>query len=160
MSHSPGCEATEGQDGAAGDERAGCSADRSLWNVTAARMTMRAARVLDLSERQMRLLPERMRLAARQRSGTRAVVDAVFSPVFRYFDVFDEIVDLGLFAELDKLVACRKALAEQPSVIGAVVSDCPVRLHAFLRNARRPFTAPRNLISAHCLRIFGPDRYA
>lgn len=84
---------------------------------------MRAARVLDLSERQMRLLPERMRLAARQRSGTRAVVDAVFSPVFRYFDVFDEIVDLGLFAELDKLVACRNALAEQPSVIGAVVSD-------------------------------------
>lgn len=61
-----------------------------------------------------------------------SIVDAVFAPVFRYFDVFDEIVDLGLFGGLAKLDAWRKALSKRPSVIGAVVSDYPTRLHAFL----------------------------
>ncbi|MDB5659756.1 MAG: Glutathione S-transferase [Cypionkella sp.] len=61
------------------------------------------------------------------------VVDAVFAPVFRYFDVFDEIVDLEVFKGLDKLAAWRKALAARPSVIGAVVADYPARLHKFLK---------------------------
>jgi glutathione S-transferase len=62
-----------------------------------------------------------------------SVVDAVFAPAFRYFDVFDAITDLGIFDELPKVQAWRKALAVRPSVINAVVPDYPERLRAFLR---------------------------
>lgn len=60
------------------------------------------------------------------------IVDAVFAPVFRYFDVFDTIVDLGVFHGLTKVQAWRSALATRPSVKAAVVSDYPSRLHAFI----------------------------
>ena len=67
-------------------------------------------------------------------AGTRfSVVDAVFAPVFRYFDVFDTITDLAVFDGLPKLQSRRKALALRPSVVGAVVPDYADRLHAFLR---------------------------
>ncbi len=67
-------------------------------------------------------------------AGTRfSVVDAVFAPVFRYFDVFDTITDLAVFDGLPKVRSWRKALALRPSVIGAVVPDYADRLHAFLR---------------------------
>ena len=62
-----------------------------------------------------------------------SVVDAVFAPVFRYFDVFDTITDLAVFNGLPKLQSWRTALAFRPSVIGAVVPDYADRLHAFLR---------------------------
>ena len=67
-------------------------------------------------------------------AGTRfSVVDAVFAPVFRYFEVFDTITDLAVFDGLPKLQSWRKALALRPSVTGAVVPDYADRLHAFLR---------------------------
>lgn len=62
-----------------------------------------------------------------------SIVDAVFAPVFRYFCVFDELTDLGMFTGLEKIVAWRNALAARQSVIGAVVADYSDRLHAFLR---------------------------
>jgi glutathione S-transferase len=62
-----------------------------------------------------------------------SLVDAVFAPVFRYFDVFDEIADFGILAGLPRVVAWREALAARPSVIGAVGADYPERLAAFLR---------------------------
>lgn len=61
------------------------------------------------------------------------LVDAVFAPVFRYFDVFDRIVDLGAFDGLTKVPAWRRALAARPSVRDAVVADYETRLEAFLR---------------------------
>lgn len=67
-------------------------------------------------------------------SGDRfTLVDAVFAPVFRYFDVFDRIVDLGAFDGRPKVRAWRRALAGRPSVCGAVVADYETRLEAFLR---------------------------
>ncbi len=67
-------------------------------------------------------------------AGTRfSVVDAVFAPVFRYFEVFDTITDLAVFDGLPKLQSWRKALALRPSVTGAVVPDYADRLHVFLR---------------------------
>jgi len=39
-----------------------------------------------------------------------SLVDAVFGPVFRYFDVFDEIADFGFLAGKPKLARWRKAL--------------------------------------------------
>lgn len=61
------------------------------------------------------------------------LVDAVFAPVFRYFDVFDRIVDLGTFDGLTRVQAWRRALATRPSVRAAVVADYEARLETFLR---------------------------
>jgi len=61
------------------------------------------------------------------------LVDAVFAPVFRYFDVFDRIVDLGIFDGMSKVQTWRRALAARPSVREAVVADYEARLEAFLR---------------------------
>lgn len=61
-----------------------------------------------------------------------SLVDAAFAPVFRYFDVFDRIGDLGVFAGLPKVLGWRKALSARPSVGGAVVPDYPERLMRFL----------------------------
>jgi glutathione S-transferase len=61
-----------------------------------------------------------------------SLVDAVFAPVFRYFDVFDELADLAVFADTPKLRAWRAALAQRPSVRGAVSPDYPDLLRAFL----------------------------
>ncbi|AXS41397.1 glutathione S-transferase family protein [Breoghania sp. L-A4] len=65
---------------------------------------------------------------------TFSLVDAVYGPVFRYFDVFDRIDDFGVFSQTPKLGAWRAALAERPSVAGAVTPDYPERLLSFLRN--------------------------
>ncbi|WP_309666177.1 glutathione S-transferase family protein [Tabrizicola sp.] len=62
-----------------------------------------------------------------------SVVDAVFAPMFRYFDVFDQITDLCILTGLPKVTAWRKALAARPSVITAVVPNYNDLLHAFLR---------------------------
>lgn len=62
-----------------------------------------------------------------------SLVDAVFAPVFRYFDTFERFVDLGLFEAMPKVARWRAALAKRPSVIGAVVPDYSARLEAFLR---------------------------
>ena len=62
-----------------------------------------------------------------------SIVDAVYAPVFRYFDTFDRIVDLGVFERTPKLRAWRAALAERPSVRSAVSVSYPERLMAFLR---------------------------
>lgn len=62
-----------------------------------------------------------------------SLVDAVFGPVFRYFDVFDTIGDFGVFHGKPRVRAWRKALAARPSVANAAVPDYPDRLRAFLR---------------------------
>jgi glutathione S-transferase len=61
-----------------------------------------------------------------------SLVDAVFGPVFRYFDVFDEIADFGILAAKPKLARWRKALAARPSVRTAVSADYPALLRDFL----------------------------
>ena len=61
-----------------------------------------------------------------------SLVDAVFGPVFRYFDVFDEIADFGILAAKPKLERWRKALAARPSVRTAVSADYPARLRDFI----------------------------
>jgi glutathione S-transferase len=61
-----------------------------------------------------------------------SLVDAVFAPIFRYFDVFDTLIDLSVFAETPKVRAWRAELAKRPSVRTAVGADYPQLLHAFL----------------------------
>jgi glutathione S-transferase len=61
-----------------------------------------------------------------------SLVDAVFGPVFRYFDVFDEIADFGILRGKPKLARWREALAARPSVRSAVRADYPALLRDFL----------------------------
>jgi glutathione S-transferase len=61
-----------------------------------------------------------------------SLVDAVFGPVFRYFDVFDEIDEFGILANKPKLAQWRKNLAARPSVRGAVSADYPALLRDFI----------------------------
>ena len=61
-----------------------------------------------------------------------SLVDAVFGPVFRYFDVFDEIGDFGILAGKPKLARWRKGLAARPSVRSAVAADYSALLRDFI----------------------------
>jgi glutathione S-transferase len=64
--------------------------------------------------------------------GDFSLVDAVFGPVFRYFDVLDRIGDFGILAGKRKVGAWRKALAARPSIRQAVGADYESRLERFL----------------------------
>jgi glutathione S-transferase len=61
-----------------------------------------------------------------------SLVDAVFAPVFRYFDLFDELTEHGIFTNVPKVRAWRAELAKRPSVRSAVGADYPQLLRAFL----------------------------
>src|SRR5439155_11027592 len=54
-----------------------------------------------------------------------SLVDAVFGPVFRYFEVFDDIADFGILSGKPKLARWRKALAARASVRSAVSANYP-----------------------------------
>ncbi|TCU13573.1 glutathione S-transferase family protein [Rhizobium sullae] len=63
-----------------------------------------------------------------------SLVDAVFAPVFRYFDVFDAIAPSGIFEDLPRVTEWRKTLAGRQSVKEAVMEDYADRLMVFLKN--------------------------
>ena len=66
-------------------------------------------------------------------SGDRfSIVDAVFGPVFRYFDAFDAIDDFGVFDGTPKARQWRSELAARATVQRAACTDYPERLRAFL----------------------------
>jgi glutathione S-transferase len=62
------------------------------------------------------------------------LVDAVFGPVFRYFDVFEGLGEPNLFSGLPRVQRWRAALAQRPSVRAAVGPDYKAQLVAFLRS--------------------------
>jgi glutathione S-transferase len=61
-----------------------------------------------------------------------SLVDAVFGPVFRYFDVFDQIGDFGILVGKPNLARWRKVLAARLSVRSAVSADYPALLRDFV----------------------------
>lgn len=63
---------------------------------------------------------------------TFSLVDAVYGPIFRYFDAFGKIGDFGIFEDTPKAREWRSNLAARPSVAGAVAPDYPARLMDFL----------------------------
>jgi len=65
--------------------------------------------------------------------GRFSLVDAVFGPVFRYFDAFDRIGDFAVLTELPKVAGWRTALAARPSVKAAVSAEYPALLREFYR---------------------------
>ena len=62
-----------------------------------------------------------------------SLVDAVYGPVFRYFDTFDRIGDFGILDGKPLVQAWREALSGRRSVTEAVSPDYPRRLQDFLR---------------------------
>jgi glutathione S-transferase len=63
-----------------------------------------------------------------------SLVDAVFAPIFRYFDVFDVITPSRIFDDLPRVSAWRRNLAQRRSVRDAVAEDYGDRLRAFLQH--------------------------
>jgi glutathione S-transferase len=63
-----------------------------------------------------------------------SLVDAVFAPIFRYFDVFDPIHDGHIFDATPKVRAWRQALAVRPSVQKAVTPEYAQHLRKFLQD--------------------------
>jgi glutathione S-transferase len=84
-------------------------------------------------EGRLRLLEQRL-VGAPWFDGEKfSLVDAVFGPAFRYFDVFDEIGDFGVFAGKPKIAQWRKRLAARPSIRNAVSPEYNLLLRAFLK---------------------------
>lgn len=61
------------------------------------------------------------------------MVDAVFAPLFRYFDILDPTVSQPIFKGLPRVTAWRAALAARESVIAAVAGDYAERFRQHLR---------------------------
>jgi glutathione S-transferase len=75
------------------------------------------------------VLPDGSRYFGGDRFG---IVDAVFGPVFRYFDVFEALGEESFFAATPKVRAWRRALARRESVQDAVSPQYPQLLRDFL----------------------------
>jgi glutathione S-transferase len=100
------------------------AADQAAFKAKAAQLEARFAR-----------LEERIR--APWFDGERfTLVDAVFGPVFRYFDVFDGIGDFGILGDKPKLARWRENLAARSSVRSAVDPDYPALLRDFIERRR------------------------
>lgn len=61
-----------------------------------------------------------------------SLIDAAFGPVFRYFDVFDEIVDSEVTGDLPRLSLWRENLKQRASVRAAVGPEYSRRLRDFV----------------------------
>lgn len=74
------------------------------------------------------------------------LVDAVFGPVFRYFDLFDTIGDFGFWDDVPSVRRWRAALQERPSVRAAVRPSYPDDLRRFV--VRRGSQLSRRVVAA------------
>jgi glutathione S-transferase len=64
---------------------------------------------------------------------TFSLVDGVYGPIFRYFEVFDAIADFRIFADTPKVKAWRQSLKVRPSIQKAVIPSYPEQLLSFLK---------------------------
>lgn len=60
------------------------------------------------------------------------LIDAVYGPIFRYFDVFEKYAPLNLFENLENIKRWRQALNQRLSVKQAVNDEYPELLRAFV----------------------------
>ncbi|MBD1584779.1 glutathione S-transferase family protein [Pseudoalteromonas sp. S16_S37] len=64
---------------------------------------------------------------------TFSMVDAVYAPIFRYFEVFESLIESSLFTELPYINHWRAQLLARPSVIAAVERSYAAELTDFVR---------------------------
>lgn len=62
-----------------------------------------------------------------------SLIDAVYGPIFRYFDVFEYFIDLEIFDRLPKILAWRCNLQKRLSVKNAVAPEYPQLLTKFIQ---------------------------
>jgi glutathione S-transferase len=62
-----------------------------------------------------------------------SLVDAVYGPIFRYFDVLDKIDDFGVFTNTPKVRNWRQILHDRDSIQQSVTSDYEQRLLVFFQ---------------------------
>ncbi|WP_420548568.1 glutathione S-transferase family protein [Curvivirga sp.] len=62
-----------------------------------------------------------------------SLVDATFGPIFRYFDVFDQVQDFGILSDKPKLQKWRQNLSNRASVKQAVADNYNDLLTVFLK---------------------------
>lgn len=67
-------------------------------------------------------------------SDTFQLIDAVYGPIFRYFDIFENVINFDFFETTPTVSNYRKNLMTRPSVAGAVPKDYHERLIQFLIN--------------------------
>jgi glutathione S-transferase len=101
------------------------AADEATFNAKRSQLEQRFAR-----------LEDRVVAAPWFDGDTFSLVDAVFGPVFRYFDVFDAIADFGILAGKPKLARWRRNLAQRPSVRSAVSANYPALLRDFIERRK------------------------
>jgi glutathione S-transferase len=65
-----------------------------------------------------------------------SLVDAVYGPIFRYFDTFDAFSAFHFFSDTPNVSGWRQALRSRPSIQNAVVSDYGERLLLFLKRKK------------------------
>ncbi|MFG6416493.1 glutathione S-transferase family protein [Roseateles sp. DC23W] len=70
------------------------------------------------------------------------MVDAVFAPVFRYFDVLDAAISAPLFAGVPRVQAWRRQLGARASVAAAVSADYPALSRAHLQRQKSWLAQP------------------
>ncbi|EXF45910.1 glutathione S-transferase domain-containing protein [Pseudomonas sp. BAY1663] len=124
----------------------------SLLNTIAEFYNAKDDAALDAQADQLRARLAQVEAALAIRTGNGAwfagepfsLVDAVFGPVFRYFDVFDGLGDFRFFDGLPKTTAWRAALASRTSVREAAHPDYPALLRDFLR--RRESALSRRMV--------------
>ncbi|PPS41191.1 glutathione S-transferase family protein [Chroococcidiopsis sp. TS-821] len=62
-----------------------------------------------------------------------SLVDAIYAPIFSYFDAFDAIADFGIFTDTPKVRIWRQALKERPSIQSAFAEDYTHQLLTLLK---------------------------
>ncbi len=70
-----------------------------------------------------------------------SLVDIVFGPIFRYFDIFEQHADLNMIAGLPKIALWRRALSGRASIRSAVAPDYAARLLSFIENRKSALSA-------------------
>lgn len=75
-----------------------------------------------------------------------SLVDAVFGPVFRYFEALAPVLPEDCLSSLPRVARWQVALRDRPSVAGAVSADYQDRLTVFLH--KRQSALSRRLIAA------------
>ncbi|UBF30703.1 glutathione S-transferase family protein (plasmid) [Kovacikia minuta CCNUW1] len=80
-----------------------------------------------------------------------SLVDAVYGPIFRYFDGFDTIADFKVFANTPQVRDWRHTLRSHPSVQQAVSEDYPQRLLTFLEQRNSYLSTLIHFQTTHAL---------
>ena len=101
----------------------------ALYSASGSKSFERVADQLDVKWQQLEdVLPDSGYFSGKDFS----LVDAAFAPVFRYIDLFEQLVERDFVAEFPRISEWRHRLARRESVVKAVSRDYPTLLLEFI----------------------------